>query len=93
MADSINIDFEKLDKYIASLKKLLPKMDEPSYKSLDFWTSGATGSGMSLDYLYMFGNRTIDFHDGVYNLIKNTIDYLEEVKKLKDVDQSIADSL
>lgn len=48
---------------------------------------------MVLDYMYRFCNRTIEFHDGVYELITNTIAYLKEVKKLKDKDEAIASSL
>lgn len=93
MTTKIDIDFEKLDCYIKELETLRSQLDEPSYKSLEFWLSGTSGSGMVLDYMYKFCNRTIEFHDGVYELITNTIAYLKEVKKLKDKDQAIASSL
>lgn len=93
MTTQVDIDFEKLDCYISELEKLLTQLDEPSYKSLEFWVSGVSGSGMVLDYMYKFCNRTIEFHNGVYGLITNTIAYLKEVKKLKDKDQAIANSL
>lgn len=93
MTTEINIDFEKLDYYIKELETLRSKLDEPSYKSLEFWLNDTSGSGMVLDYMYKFCNQTIEFHDGVYGLITNTITYLKEVKKLKDKDQEIASSL
>lgn len=93
MTTKIDIDFEKLDCYIKELETLLTQLDEPSYKSLEFWLSDTSGSGMVLDYMYKFCNRTIEFHDGVYELITNTIAYLKEVRKLKSADQAIADNL
>ncbi len=93
MTTKIDIDFEKLDCYIKELESLLFLLDEPSYKSLEFWLGNTAGSGMVLDYMYKFCNRTIEFHDGVYELIINTIAYLKEVQKLKNTDQAIADSL
>lgn len=93
MAASVNIDFDKLDQDIISLKNLLKDLDEPSYDKVDFWLSGITGSGMVRDYLVDFCNCTIDFHRQIVSLINHTVAYLESVKKLKDADQSIADSL
>lgn len=93
MGTTIGIDFEKLDSCIEELKTLLPQLEEPPYKKLDFWLTGKKGSGMVTDYMYTFGNRTIDFHEGTYKLIENTIAYLQEVKKLQKADQDIADSL
>lgn len=93
MITTIDIDFEKLDCYIKELETLLSQLDEPSYKSLEFWLGDASGSGMVLDELYSFCSQTIEFHDGVYGLIANTIAYLKEIKKIKDTDQVIADSL
>lgn len=93
MTTAIDIDFEKLEENITDLKVLLTEMDEPSYDKVEFWLSGVGGSGMVRDYLMDFCNDTINFHNDVYKLIENTIAYLESVKKLKSVDQSIADSL
>lgn len=93
MATKIDIDFEKLDCYIQELETLLTQLDEPSYKSLEFWVGNTSGSGAVLDNMYKFCNQTIEFHNGVYELITNTIAYLKEVKKLKSADQAIADSL
>lgn len=90
---TIDVDFDKLDIYIKQLKNLLNDLDEPSYDKLEFWVGNTSGSGIVLDSAYSFCNRTIDFHNGVHALIKNTIAYLNEVKKLKDADQSIADKL
>lgn len=93
MTTKIDIDFKKLDYYIKELETLRSQLDEPSYKSLEFWLSDISGSGMVLDYMYSFCDCTIEFHDGVYELITNTIAYLKEVKRLKDQDQAIARSL
>lgn len=93
MTKSVNIDFNKLDNDIASLKNLLPRLEEPNYEKVEFWLSGTTGSGMVHDHLIDFCNCTIDFHRAVYSLIENTATYLESVKKLKDTDQQIADCL
>lgn len=93
MTTSVNIDFDKLDQDISSLKSLLEELDEPSYEKVEFWLSGITGSGMVRDYLIDFCNRTIDFHRCIVSLINNTIAYLQSVKKLKEADQSIANSL
>lgn len=90
---SIDIDFAKLDENIAELKALLPEMEEPSYDKVEFWLGDVEGSGMVRDYLVDFCNDTINFHRDVYQLIENTIAYLESVKKLKTADQNIADSL
>lgn len=93
MTTSVNIDFDKLDQDITSLKELLKELDEPNYDKVEFWLSGITGSGMVRDYLVDFCNCTIDFHRHIVSLINNTTAYLESVKKLKDADQSIANSL
>lgn len=93
MTTKVDIDFEKLDCYIKELETLRSQLDEPSYESLEFWLSDTSGSGMVHDYMYRFCNRTIEFHGGVYELITNTIAYLKSVKKLKDKDQAIANSL
>lgn len=93
MAESIHIDFKQLDTEIEALQALLNTLDEPSYKKLEFWAGDATGSGFILTCLYHFCNSTIDYHNAVYALIQNTIAYLQEVKKVKDADQDIADRL
>ena len=93
MATEINVDFEKLDSSIGELKALLSQLDEPSFDKLNFWLSNKMGSGMVCDYAYSFGARTIEFYNGVYALIKGTIAYLKEIKKLKTADQTIADKL
>lgn len=93
MTTKLDIDFGKLDCYIKELETLRSQLDEPSYKSLDFWLSDASGSGMVNDYMYRFCSHTIEFHNGVYELITNTIAYLQEVKKIKNKDQAIANSL
>lgn len=93
MTTTVDIDFEKLETCISELELLLPQLDEPSYESLEFWLSGTTGSGIVLEHLYRFCNNTIEFHNDVYALIDNTIKYLKEVRKIKDKDQLIANSL
>lgn len=93
MTTSVDIDFNKLEENIASLKNLLPRLDEPNFDKVEFWLSGTTGSGMVRDYLIDFCNSTITFHHAVYSLIENTATYLESVKKLKEADQNIANSL
>lgn len=90
---SIDIDFEKLDQNISALRSLLAKMDEPSYDQVTFWLNGTSGSGMVLDHLQGFCNNTIDFYKNVYALIEKTIGYLESIKKLKNADQKIAETL
>lgn len=91
---SIDIDFTKLEENISSLKNLLlSKLEKPSFDESEFWLSGVSGSGMTLDYLGAFCRDAIHFHDYLYALIENTIAYLESIKKLKDADQSVAESL
>ena len=93
MGTTVNIDFDKLELDIASLKALLKELDEPSYEKVEFWLSGTAGSGMVRSYLLNFCNSTIDYHRHIVSLINHTAAYLESVKKLKEADQSIADSL
>lgn len=93
MSEKIEVDFEKLDQYITELKKLMNDMDEPSYKKTRFWAGNATGSGLLLDCLYDFCDDTIEFHNQVYKLMQNTVNYLERIKKLQDVDSKIANQL
>lgn len=93
MSEKIEVDFEKLDQYIIELKKLMSDMDEPSKKKTRFWAGDATGSGLLLDCLDRFCDDTIEFHNQVYKLIKNTVKYLERIKKLQEVDSKIADQL
>lgn len=93
MTTSVNIDFDKLDQDITSLKALLKDLDEPSYDKVEFWLGGISGSGVARDYLVDFVNCTIDFNRHIVSLINNTVAYLESVKKLKEADQSIADNL
>ena len=90
---SVDINFDRLEENISILSKLLPRMEEPTLDKVEFWLSGVTGSGMTLEYLKKFCDDTIAFHRHVYALIENTITYLESIKKLKDADQSIAESL
>lgn len=93
MAKTIDIDFDKLDKCIVRLEKLLNKLEEPSYNDLEFWLSDVGGSGIALKNLYSFCNDTIKFHNAVYSLIDNTTIYLKEIKKIQEVDESIAENL
>ena len=79
MTTSVNIDFEKLDQDITSLKELLNDLDEPNFKKVEFWLNGVQGSGMVHDYLVHFCNCTIDFHRNIVALINNTTAYLESV--------------
>lgn len=90
---SIDIDFSKLEENISALGKLLPKLEEPTFDEVEFWLGGVSGSGMTLENLGEFCRDTIRFHKFVYALIENTIAYLESIKKLKDADQSVAESL
>ena len=90
---SVDIDFDRLEENILALSKLLPRLEEPTFDKVEFWLGGVSGSGMTLEYLEKFCNDTIDFHRLVYALIENTIAYLESIKKLKEADQSIAQSL
>lgn len=93
MSNTINIDFDKLETDISDLKNLLGELDEPNYNNVYFWLGDTAGDGMTREYLIKFCNNAIEFHNCAYKLIKNTIAYLETVKKLKSADQSIADSL
>ncbi len=93
MSKIVDINFEKLDKCISELDGLLSQLEEPSYKSLEFWVPDTSSSGMVVDNLYRFCNNTIDFHKSVYSLIENTSTYLKEVKKIQDLDASLAEKL
>lgn len=90
---SVDIEFDKLEQNISSLRSLLSKMEEPSFNQVDFWLGGTSGSGMVHDYLVSFCSNTIKFHNNVYELIEKSIDYLESIKKIKEEDQSIAEKL
>ena len=90
---TINIDFDKLDKDISLLKSLLQELDEPNYDKVEFWLGGVTGSGMVRDYLVEFCDCAIDYHKFLFAMIQNTVSYLESVKKLKQADRTIAESL
>ena len=90
---SIDIDFNKLEEKITALRKLLPKLEEPTFDKVEFWLSGVSGSGMTLEYLEEFCRDAIRFHKHLYALIENTVAYLESIKKLKAADQNVAESL
>lgn len=93
MSEKIEVDFEKLDQYIIDLKNLMSDMDEPSYKKTRFWAGDVTGSGLLLNCLCDFCDETIEFHNQVYKLIKNTVKYLERIKEMQEVDSKIANLL
>ena len=72
---------------------MLPQLEEPTFDKVEFWCGGVSGSGMVCESLMDFCCDTIKFHRLVYALIENTIAYLESIKRLKEADQSIAQSL
>lgn len=90
---TIQIDFRKIDKGIASLELLRAAMDEPSFQDLQFWLGDVSGSGRVHDEMMDFGVKTIDFYRALHALIANTEAYLKLVRQLEKTDQSIAGSL
>ena len=93
MGKSINIDYDLLDKNINHMKSLINQLEEPAYDKLKFWTNDAMGSGSVHKNLYAFTNRTIDYHDSVKKIIKNTRKYLKSVKEIENIDQKIAKAI
>lgn len=85
----IEVDPDKLVLCIGIMKTIRADMGDPQNMKFTI-NKNNSGSGVTLDALYGFANSTIKYHETVRKLIDTTIAYLEEVRKIEELDGNIA---
>lgn len=84
MTTKDDIDFEKLDCCINELELLLLQLDETPCESFKARLGEFCKSGNVIFDMRRFCNQAIEFREGVFELLANTIAYLKSINALND---------
>lgn len=84
MTTKDDIDFENLDCCINELELLLLQLDEMSCEIIKARLGEFRKNENVIIDMHRFCNQAIEFREGVFELLANTIAYLKSIKALND---------